>query len=578
MYQISFINQNKSLRVNGGTLAEACTEAGFPLDLVCGGKGTCGKCSVSIESNGQKRNELACKFEISEDLIIYLESAQFLDQASLLTDHLKPQHISFNPALSKTHFRPSEMTPEIYDDHLLKASVPLLQKFSEIINAADKDGFTAVYHQEQIIDFHPGDTSEWLYGGAIDIGTTSVVLYIYDLNSGELIQTESSLNKQINFGADVISRILSCQEQNTALAELNRCIRSTIDNLLEKCYLSHPHLRAHLYQLILCGNSTMQHLFFKLNPIALGVFPFSNITQNSILTNNIHCDLNLPDFSIIEFLPLLGGFVGADTTAVLLTLPQDEKKYLMIDLGTNGEIAVGNTRQFYTASTACGPALEGANIECGMRASEGAIEKITLDDDAISIKVIGDIEPIGLCGSAIVDAVAVLRSVGIIDETGYLLTPDEYQEKQPGSALVSHLALLDTDDVVFYFSRDKVPVYLSQKDIRQIQLAKSSIFSGCMTLLKECNLSLDDIDELVLAGAFGNFIDIDNALAIGLLPPMPTEKIISIGNGAGHGVQLCLLNQHENKRTKSIQARTKQVKLADSPDFMEAYIMNMNFN
>lgn len=578
MYQISFINQSKSIAVHGGTLADACTEAGFPLDLVCGGKGTCGKCSVTIEANGQKRNELACKFEISEDLTIYLESAQFLDQASLLTHHLAPTNVSLNPSLSKTHFHHCDMLPETYSEHLLNADVTLLQKFSEIINSTEKEGFTAIYHQGQIIDFQKGDTTNWLYGGAIDIGTTSVVLYVYDLKTGELIQTESLLNKQINFGADVITRILSCQEQETALEELNRCIRSTIDNLLEKCYLNHPHLRNHLYQLILCGNSTMQHLFFKLNPIALGVFPFSNITQNSILTHNVHCDLNLPDFSVIEFLPLLGGFVGADTTAVLLTLPQDEKKYLMIDLGTNGEIAVGNTRQFYTASTACGPALEGANIECGMRASEGAIEKITLDNDAISIKVIGDTDPIGLCGSAIVDAVAVLRTAGIIDETGYLLTPDEYREKHPDSLLVSQLALLETDDVVFYFSSGKVPVFISQKDVRQIQLAKSSIFSGCMTLLKECNLTLDDIDELVLAGAFGNFIDINNALAIGLLPPMPTEKIISVGNGAGHGVQLCLLNQHENTRSKSIQAHTQQVKLADSPDFMEAYIMNMNFN
>ncbi|KNZ43608.1 ASKHA domain-containing protein [Acetobacterium bakii] len=578
MYQLTFINQKMSICVNGGTLADASSKAGFPLDLVCGGKGTCGKCSVTIESNGLKRNELACQFEITEDLTIYLDASQFLDQASLLTHHLAPQDVIFNPSISKTHFLHSDMMPETYSDHLKNANAPLLQKFSVIINTTEKDGFTAVYRQSQIIDFQKGDTTDWLFGGAIDIGTTSVVLYVYDLKTGELIQTESALNKQITFGADVITRILSCQEQDTALTEQNNCIRSTINSLLEKCYVNHPHLRDHLYQLILCGNSTMQHLFFKLNPIALGVFPFSNITQNSILTNNVHCGLDLPDFSTIEFLPLLGGFVGADTTAVLLTLPQDEKKYLMIDLGTNGEIAVGNTQQFYTASTACGPALEGANIECGMRASEGAIEKITLANDVISFKVIGDTQPIGLCGSAIVDAVAILRSIEIIDETGYLLTPDEYRKKRPDSQLFSQLTLLETDDVVFYFSNETVPVYISQKDIRQIQLAKSSIYSGCLTLLKECDLVLDDIDALVLAGAFGNFIDIENALAIGLLPLIPKEKIISIGNGAGHGVQLCLLNQHENQRTQSIQSHTKQVNLADSADFMEAYIMNMNFN
>jgi len=578
MYQLTFINQKKSICVNGGTLADACFEAGFPLDLVCGGKGTCGKCSVPIESNGQKQNELACQFEITEDLTVHLDASHLLDQASLLTHHLATPDFSFNPSVAKEYFHHSDMTPETYSNYLQNASVPLLQKFSEIVNDPETKGFTVVKHQDRIIDLQKGDTSDLLYGGAVDIGTTSVVLYIYDLKTGELIQTESALNKQISFGADVITRILSCQEQDTALSELNQCIIATIDTLLEKCYINHPHIRENLHELVLCGNSTMQHLFFKLNPTALGVFPYANIIENSILTNNVQCGLNIPDFAVVEFLPLLGGFVGADTTAVLLTLPQDEKNYLMIDLGTNGEIAVGNTEKYYTASTACGPALEGATIECGMRASEGAIEKIILENGTISFKVIGNTDPIGLCGSAIIDAVAVLRSVKIIDHTGYLLTPNEFREKQPDSPLVSRLSILDNDDVVFYFSKERVPVFISQNDIRQIQLAKSSIYSGCLSLLKECNLVLDDIDELFLAGAFGNFINIENALAIGLLPPLPTEKITSIGNGAGLGVQLCLLNKKETQRAKLIQANTVQINLADSPDFMEAYIMNMNFN
>jgi len=578
MYQILFINQKKTISVNSGTLAEACSEAGFPLNLVCGGKGTCGKCLTTIEIDGNNQNVSACQYMVSENLVVYLNDTDLVDQSFHLSNQLIKENYVFNPALKKRHFQHSELKPENYSDFLASSPLLLLQKFSDFIHADKRNGITAIYHQNQIIDFQENNTTDWLYGGAIDIGTTSVVLYLYDLKTGELIQTESSLNKQISFGADVIARILSCQENDTALTELNQCIIDTINILLEKCYQNHPHLRENLYELILCGNSTMQHLFFKLNPIALGVFPYANICEDSILTNNRHFGLKIPDYALIEFLPLLGGFVGADTTSVLLTLPQDEKKYLMIDLGTNGEIAVGNNTQFYTASTACGPALEGASLECGMRASEGAIEKITLDHDELSIKVIGNTTPIGLCGSGIVDAVAVLRSAGIIDHTGYLLTPDEYDMNHPESQLLSRLSITDSDDVVFYFSTGENPVFISQNDIRQIQLAKSSIYSGCITLLTACDLSLEDVDELVLAGAFGNFINIKNALAIGLLPPLPAEKITSIGNGAGLGVQLCLLNQNENQRTRQIKENTVQLNLADSPDFMETYIMNMNFN
>lgn len=576
MYQLSFINQDQIIQVDGGTLANACAQIGYSLNLVCGGKGTCNKCLVTIESKGNKRQELACQYQITEDLTVFLDSDQINDQGLLLSNHLTSQMTHLDPAISKSFQQ--ELAPESYHHFLKTASIPLLQKFSNLIHDPETDGFTTIYHQDKIIDFQKNDTSQHLYGGAVDIGTTSVVLYVYDLIAGKLLFTESALNRQISFGADVITRILACQEDPDALNALNQCIFETINKLLTSCFSKNPDLQDNFYQLVVCGNSTMQHLFFKLNPTALGVFPYANIFENRILTDNWDCGLKLPQTAIIDFLPLLGGFVGADTTSVLMTLPQDNKNYLMIDLDTNGEIAVGNTNQFYTASTACGPALEGANIECGMRACDGAIDKIWLTDTGIDFSVIGNCDPIGLCGSAIIDAVAVLRSFGIIDASGYLLSPAEYGKLYPAHPLLSQLFVTESDDVVFYFSRGQKPVYISQADIRQIQLAKSSIFSGCMTLLKECQLSLDDIDELVLAGAFGNFINIENALAIGLLPNIPVHKRLSIGNGAGLGVQLCLLNQSEMLRTDALQTHCQQVKLADSADFMEAYIMNMNFN
>ena len=269
--------------------------------------------------------------------------------------------------------------------------------------------------------------------------------------------------------------------------------------------------------------------------------------------------------------------MGADTAAVLLTLPTDAGPCLMVDLGTNGEIAVGSGAGYKVASTACGPALEGGNIACGMRGMEGAIERVSLRDGRLTYRVIGGTEPLGLCGSAIIDAVAELRRAGIIDESGRLLPRDEFLAQHPDSPLAEYLGEAGEYNTAFYFTRGDRPVYLSQHDVRQIQLAKSSIFSGCMTLLEEAGLSPGQLDALYLAGAFGNYIDIDRALEIGLLPPVPRDRIFSIGNGAGQGVQMCLLDLAEMDRCKALPASIEHVELATSPKFMETYIMNMNF-
>ena len=250
---------------------------------------------------------------------------------------------------------------------------------------------------------------------------------------------------------------------------------------------------------------------------------------------------------------------------------------MMVDLGTNGEIAVGNSEGYRVASTACGPALEGGNIACGMRGTNGAIEKISIQADTVAYRVIGDEAPKGLCGSAIIDAVAELRRADVIDPSGRLLRAEEYRETHPGSALADSMGTVGDDSPAFFFVRGENPVYLSQHDVRQIQLAKSSIFSGCVTLLAEAGYPLDQVDAFYLAGAFGNYIDVDNALYIGLLPPVRRDHIISIGNGAGQGVQLCLLNRAQIDRCRKLPSHVEHIELATSATFMEEYIMNMNF-
>lgn len=574
MYQVHFYYQNLTFQAEGGTLGDVCKVAGLFHDFVCGGRGTCGKCRVLVEADGKKRSVLACITPVDRDYTVYLSPDQQSLQASILTQGQERQGISCNPSLTKEYQTRERLLPGHGGAYLADTPLTVLRKFSALLQNSQTAGITLVREKGRLLDVQAGDTSGTLYGGAVDIGTTTVVLYLYDLNTGIRLATKSSLNRQIRYGADVISRILYSQESAEALHLLHQEILMTLTELLQEAAAEIPDLLPNLYHLVLCGNSTMQHLFLDVSPAGLGVSPFVNLTAAPVRSTAGELGLSAASPACrIEFLPLLGGFVGADTTSVLSTVPHDPKKYLVIDLGTNGEIAAGMHGDFHIASTACGPALEGGNIACGMRGTKGAIEKISLENGEVCLTVIGDGTPAGLCGSGIIDGVAGLLREGLIDAGGRLLTPEELP---PASPWAERLQNLEEYNPAFYFHLDP-PVYLSQKDVRQIQLAKSAIYAGCVTLLKERGLTPDQVDDMILSGAFGNYIDIDHALEIGLLPPVARDRIHSIGNGAGQGVQLCLLNQEWMTDCLEIPSYTVHVELADSPEFMDEYIMNMNF-
>ena len=405
-------------------------------------------------------------------------------------------------------------------------------------------------------------------------------MYIYDLTTGSLLHTGSALNGQIRYGADVIARIQYAIEHENGLSALNRAILDTIDGLLAAASAAVPGPSDDLWQLVFCGNSTMQHLFLGIDPSALGAEPFASVTADTVRVPAGEIGLqNCPAGALVEFLPLLGEFVGADTTAVLLGVPE-AGVHLAVDLGTNGEIAVGNARDgFLTSSTACGPALEGGNIECGMRGAEGAIDHVDITPDGeLRLHVLGEGEAKGLCGSGIIDLTAALLRCGLVDMTGRLLPRAEYAAAHPDSPLLDRLEPVGEYNNVFFLTRGEHPVYLSQDDIRQIQLAKSSICAGCLTLCHEHGIKPEQLDSLILAGAFGNYIDVDNALYIGLLPAVPRERIAAVGNGAGASVCRYLLDRTEDARCEHIRAVTRHVELNASAEFMEQYIMNMNFN
>lgn len=576
-YTVRLADTGSEVRVAGGTLAEACALLGSPLELVCGGNGRCGKCAVLVERRGVRETVLACTTPVTEDVTVFLRAPEE-SAAQILTDGSAAA--VFAPAVTKTALSPAELEPEHCGAYLSGVSLAAARQFASVRRDAPDRPLTFIRRGETLLGVQPGDTASRLFGAAVDIGTTTVAMYVYDLTTGALLHTVSALNGQIRCGADVIARIQHTIESPTGLAELNRAILDTLDGLLAAAANAIPGFTDDLWQLVFCGNSTMQHLFLGLEPAALGAEPFASITADTVRSTAGEIGLrNCPAGALVEFLPLLGGFVGADTTAVLLGVPE-EGVHLAVDLGTNGEIAVGNARGgFLTASTACGPALEGGNIACGMRGAEGAIDRVDITENGeLRFHVLGDGEAKGLCGSGIIDAAAALLRAGLVDMTGRLLPRGEYAAAHPESPLLDRLEPVGEYNNAFFFTRGEHPVYLSQEDIRQIQLAKSSICAGCITLCRERGIEPEALDSLILAGAFGNYIDVDNALYIGLLPAVPRERIAAVGNGAGSGVCRCLCDRAELERCERIRAAAHHIELNASAEFMEQYILNMNFN
>lgn len=578
MYRVRLVGQDVAVTVEGGTLAQACARAGYPLEQACGGRGTCGKCLVEIERDGVRERTLACREAVRGDVDVYLTPEQASRQAAIVTEGEAQGKSALRPWVSKRCRTRRELTPEHGRACLPEGEPAVLRRFSRLMGEPCLDRMTFVYAGDRLADVEPGDTAGQLYGAAVDIGTTTLVLYACDLLSGKLCRTESALNGQAVWGADVVSRIRHALEEPVGLKELHETVLRDVNALLEKAGRELPGFLENLYHIVLCGNSVMQHLFWGLHPGGLAGEPFCTVTAAPVCAAAETAGLAaVPARCLVEFLPLLGGFVGADTTAALVSLPEEGEDLLLIDLGTNGEIALKHRGRYTVASTACGPALEGGSIACGMRGAPGAVERVSLRDGQIRLKVIGGGPARGLCGSGLLDAVAELLRAGVLDPTGRMRTREEYRREHPHSPLAEHIGSGQGGEKAFFFTRGDRPVYLTQRDVRQVQLAKSAIRAGCEALLEREGLKPEEVAALYLAGAFGARADVDSALYLGLLPPVARERIQSVGNAAGTGARLCLLDRRQRERARALPARTEHVELASSPRFAEGYVRFMGF-
>ncbi len=387
------------------------------------------------------------------------------------------------------------------------------------------------------------------YGVAADIGTTTVVLYFLNMLTGRIEKIASFLNPQNIYGADVISRITYCQERENGLNDLKQVIINAINIELDRFSLTKGIRPASFERIIVAGNTTMLHLLLGEDPVPIALAPFTpKFTAMQVRKGDLS-GLNINPLADVITLPCISAYVGADIVAGLAVIKPLYKNYLFLDIGTNGEMALVRGDRIFACATAAGPAFEGANISCGMGAVNGAISYFSGQEN---YQVIGNCRPEGVCGSGIIDIVAFMLRNGMIDETGFL------KER-------------------FIFGSDE-KLEVTQQDIREIQLAKSAIYSGIKILLNRADLSYSDVDALFLAGGFGNYINIDSAVEIGLLPFEMKGKIFPVGNSAGIGTLQYLKSDEFEKKLDTVLNNSQYIELSDIEEFTPEFALNMNFH
>ncbi len=444
----------------------------------------------------------------------------------------------------------------------------------------DKGRLTVTTFRSRIVDLEAGDTTAHAYGMAFDVGTTSVVGTLMDLASGEQLAAVGGMNPQAQYGGDVMSRIAYAQFDESKLVTLRAKILTGINDMIKEACAQAGVAADNLYKIVVVGNTCMHHIFLGIDVSYVGLAPYAPAVRDLLVYPARELPLKAAPNAMVCMLPIVAGFVGADTMACVLAtrIYESEEIRALVDIGTNGEVVMGSRRKLYACSAPAGPALEGAQIRHGMRGAIGAIEKVEIGDD-VTCGVIGDAPAVGICGSGLIDACAKMLDARIIDATGLM--------RREGSPALA--AALQSRIVTGEAGRQFVLVWkesagrgddigITQADIRQLQLAKSAIYSGIVMLKEVIGVADDEIRELMLCGGFGNYISIESSVKIRLLPTLPLERITYMGNAAAIGAQMALLSETERLRAFELARRIEHVALAVRPEFQTIFVEGMNFS
>jgi uncharacterized 2Fe-2S/4Fe-4S cluster protein (DUF4445 family) len=592
---------DRSVRVpQGVTLFDAASWNGIAIDSTCGGHGTCKKCRIRFKADAPVPTSLdlraytaaeikdgwrlACRTPATTDADVEVPPLVTRPKAAIVG---VGRQVILRPAVRKRYLELAEpsLADQVTDlERVLReltdlgqgADLAVLRTLGGTLRASDFK-VTAVVADETLIAVEPGDTTGRAFGLAFDLGTTTVVATLLDLTAGTPVAVESMLNKQQPFGADVIARISATMLDPAARDKLRQLAQETLAELATAACRAAGTAPDEVYEVALAGNATMVHLVLGIDPEPLGVAPF--ILSTRLLPEVRARDLGVPahpQARAVVF-PAFGAYVGGDITAGLLAsgMDRDPRIRLFIDIGTNCEIVLGGRDWLLATAAPAGPAFEGASIRCGMRAADGAIEAVEVTGDGgLKLTVIGDTDPAGLCGSGLVDAVAALAEAGLIDESGRFADA----EGLAGSAatLADRFAMIGKERVfVLHWSADRDPatsVYLSQRDVRELQFGKAAIATGWRILLEEAGLAIEDVKQVLLAGSFGSYLNAKSAIRIGLVPDVGPRRIIAAGNLAGEGAKMALLSVRDRAAALSLLEEVTYVELSDRSDFNDRFI------
>ena len=629
----------------GTSVRTAARELGVEIESICAENATCGKCMILVEEgrfekyNLESKREnlspvdtaelaylerrpkllkdkgweigqvrLSCQCKIQGDVLINVPE-ESRGNKQIVRKTAKERHIEVKPSIRKylvsmsppTLERPiadwerlakgletsmglvrgsEEKLPRWYE---LTIDYACLRTLSKTLRDSKWNVTVSVWNDKEIIAVQPG-YHEDSYGAAVDIGSTTVALYLCNLRTGELVAAESEMNPQIVYGEDVMSRIQYTIEHEDGLEKLHKAIISTLNKLLKEAAKTAGINMDEILEMVLVGNSTMHHILLNLHPKDLGLAPFVPAIHESVDVKARELGLQINASGNIHVLPTIASFVGADTSAVILAEEphKQDENWLLIDVGTNAELVLGNRKRLVCTSTPTGPALEGAHVEYGMRAAPGAMERVHIDEKTLEpkYKVIGvdgwntdhaefTGQVKGICGSAIIDAVAELFRAEIIDSRGKFkkeLSSNRVRKGESGWEYV--IAWKDETSI----GRD-IPI--TQQDVRQIQLAKAALFTAARTLLKR--FGLQDPDKVILAGGFGSYIDKEKAMLIGLIPDCELDNVYAVGNAAGDGARIALLNVEKRNEIDAVTRKVERFELPTDPEFQNQFMLATSF-
>jgi uncharacterized 2Fe-2S/4Fe-4S cluster protein (DUF4445 family) len=604
MHTITFLPEYRRIDVvHGSTILDAAQRAGLNINVVCGGQGKCGKCVVYVQSGKtefdrqkyirffsedelQKGACLACETLVLGDLQVFIPESTLIQEQKILIAG-RDTGIELHPSVRKYYveLQPPTLTDPSPDlTRLLwgiqksggpvaeKIYVPLevLREIPSLLRHSNwrvTGTIALVPGGYRLIDLQENDTSKRVFGAAIDLGSTTIVVYLWDLVMGKVVAVASNYNKQITCGEDILARVNFARKNG--LTKLQALATESINTALLSATTSAGIDREDIYEVVIAGNTVMTHMLLGIDPAYIIAEPYVPVVQRALSVAAGRIGIIGNQNSGLFVFPAVSDFIGGDIIADILSCGMSEREEisLLIDIGTNFEIVLGNKDWMFSCAGAAGPALEGGEVLFGMRANPGAIEKITIDPVTLdpAYSTINNIKPRGITGSGLIDLLAELFSACVIDRTGRINTGIENKRVRTGPHFPEFVVAWagETD-----IGKD---IVITENDIKNLIMSKASIHAACVTLMEEAGVTRHEIATIYVAGAFGNYLDKKNATIIGLIPEIELDKVKNIGNGAVTGANLALINRKERKILDEIARKIAYIELNAEASFMDEY-------